>query len=134
MSEDARLPVRVRPLGRARFLIETGATQRLAHAVHADGRTWIWCDGRQYVVADEGPDSRETGTDDAMLQAPMPARVRSVATANGRAVRAGDVLVVLEAMKMELSVRAPRDGTVRTVRCAVGDLVQPGVPLVELEP
>ena len=48
------------------------------------------------------------------------------------AVRRGDVLVMLEAMKMELPLRAPHDGVVRAVRCAPGDLVQPGAPLVEL--
>ena len=47
-------------------------------------------------------------------------------------VHRGEVLVTLEAMKMELSIRAPRDGVVETVRCAEGDLVQPGLPLVTL--
>ena len=50
----------------------------------------------------------------------------------GQAVRRGDVVMTLEAMKMELPVRAPRDGTVRSIACKDGDLVQPGVPLLEL--
>jgi urea carboxylase len=40
--------------------------------------------------------------------------------------------MTLEAMKMELPVHAPRDGTVTSVACGPGDLVQPGVPLVEI--
>ena len=50
----------------------------------------------------------------------------------GSVVARGDVLVVLEAMKMELPVKAPRDGRVRAIHCRAGALVQPGSPLVEL--
>jgi biotin carboxyl carrier protein len=39
---------------------------------------------------------------------------------------------MLEAMKMELPLRAPHDGVVRAVHCTPGQLVQPGIPLVEL--
>jgi biotin carboxyl carrier protein len=62
----------------------------------------------------------------------MPAVVRAVLVSVGDAVAKGDVLVMLEAMKMELPVRAPRPGTVASVGCVAGELVQPGVPLVEL--
>jgi biotin carboxyl carrier protein len=45
----------------------------------------------------------------------------------------GDELLVVEAMKMENAVRAPRDGRVKSVTARVGDMVSPGVVLVELE-
>jgi 3-methylcrotonyl-CoA carboxylase alpha subunit len=63
----------------------------------------------------------------------MPATVIGVSVAAGQVVTRGDVLVTLEAMKMEFALKAPRDGKVRAVQCRQGDLVQPGVPLVELE-
>ncbi len=63
----------------------------------------------------------------------MPATVVAINVTPGQAVTAGDVLVVLEAMKMELAITAPRDGRVRAIACRVGELVQPGVPLVEFE-
>jgi biotin carboxyl carrier protein len=63
----------------------------------------------------------------------MPSTVVSVNVSTGESVARGDVLVTLEAMKMELAVRAPRDGTVRRIACQPGELVQPGVPLVELD-
>ena len=66
------------------------------------------------------------------LTAPMPARVTRILVVPGDTVTRGDVVVTLEAMKMELPVRAPRDGTIRSVGCETGQLVQPGVPLVEL--
>jgi biotin carboxyl carrier protein len=63
----------------------------------------------------------------------MPATVLTIHVAEGSAVTAGDPLVTLEAMKMEIAVTAPHDGTVRAIRCQVGQLVQPGEVLVELE-
>ena len=63
--------------------------------------------------------------------APMPGTVLDIAVAVGQHVLAGDVLLTLEAMKMELPIRAPRDGVVSAIRCAPGELVQPGLPLVE---
>jgi biotin carboxyl carrier protein len=58
--------------------------------------------------------------------------VTAIGVEPGGRVRKGDVLVKLEAMKMEMAVRAPRDGTVTSIACRVGELVQPGVPLLEL--
>jgi len=66
------------------------------------------------------------------LTAPMPGTVIDVAVGVGQHVQAGDLLLTLEAMKMELPIRAPRDGVVSAIRCAPGELVQPGPPLVEI--
>ena len=68
----------------------------------------------------------------AGLSAPMPATVLSIVAREGSQVAAGDVVLVLEAMKMELPIRAPHAGTVKAVRCSEGELVQPGVPLAEI--
>ena len=62
----------------------------------------------------------------------MPATVIDILVAPGQAVEAGDVLLKLEAMKMELPIRSPRAGTVRAIHCLVGELVQPGLPLVDI--
>ena len=65
--------------------------------------------------------------------APMPATVVSLRARPGDSVDEGDTLMVLEAMKMELPIRAPRAGIVKAVHCAEGELVQPGINLVEIE-
>ncbi len=62
----------------------------------------------------------------------MPATVTQVHVSPGQPVKAGDVLITLEAMKMELPIRATVDATVAAVHCRTGEMVQPGSPLVEL--
>lgn len=63
----------------------------------------------------------------------MPATVLRIIVEPGQRVSKGDVLVVLEAMKMELAIRAPRDASVKAIACQPGELVQAGVPLIEIE-
>ena len=62
----------------------------------------------------------------------MPGRVAAVNVAPGQRVARGEVLLVVEAMKMENALRAPTHGTVRAVHVAVGDMVAPGRPLLEI--
>lgn len=64
--------------------------------------------------------------------APMPGNILKVNCAQGAAVKAGEVLVILEAMKMENEILAPRDGTVAQVVVSVGSTVDTGAPLVVL--
>jgi acetyl-CoA carboxylase biotin carboxylase subunit len=66
------------------------------------------------------------------IAAPMPATVVKLLVKAGDKVKKGDTLVVLEAMKMELPLRAAGDATVTTVHCREGELVQPDAVLVEL--
>jgi 3-methylcrotonyl-CoA carboxylase alpha subunit len=67
------------------------------------------------------------------LEAPMPGKVIAIKAKPGQAVRKGDELLVVEAMKMENALRAPRDGVVKRYLASVGDMVSPGAVLVELE-
>ena len=62
----------------------------------------------------------------------MPGTVLSVSGEPGGAVRAGETLVVMEAMKMELSLQAPFDGSLAGVHVAPGDRVALGHPLFEV--
>ena len=60
------------------------------------------------------------------VKASVPGKVCSVAANAGQALKAGDPIVVLEAMKMEIPVVAPQDGTVASINVAVGDAVENG--------
>lgn len=66
------------------------------------------------------------------VNAPMPGKILKVNATAGAAVKKGDVLVVLEAMKMENEICAPQDGTIATVECAAVDSVESGKVLVSL--
>ena len=64
----------------------------------------------------------------------MPGKVIKLAVAEGATVGSGDVLIVLEAMKMEHELLAPAAGTVTELRVAEGDQVDAGAPLAVIEP
>ncbi len=70
-----------------------------------------------------------TGAGEA-VKAPMPGTILRVNVSNGQAVKEGDVLCVLEAMKMENEIMAPKSGTVTQVIATKGSNVDTGAPLV----
>lgn len=70
---------------------------------------------------------------DNILRSPMPGRVMSILVRPGDRVSAGDEVCVVEAMKMEQSIRADRDGVVREVHVQPLDSVNANDPLIELE-
>ncbi|MBB5514206.1 pyruvate carboxylase [Rubricella aquisinus] len=72
-------------------------------------------------------------TNDAHIAAPMPGVIASVAVTPGQKVKAGDMLLTIEAMKMETAIHADRDGTIKTVHAPAGSQVDAKDLLIELE-
>ncbi len=70
------------------------------------------------------------GSGDDKVVAPIPAKVTQVLVRAGDAVNKGVPLIVLEAMKMEITLTAPRDGTIDVIRYVVGDMVEEGTELI----
>lgn len=125
----------ITPLGEGWYLVRDGEhTWRVAAASDANG-TWLFFDGRSAYVPRETASARgrTKGRGDSGVMAPMPATVVSINAEAGQQVAEGDTVIVLEAMKMELPIKAPRAGVVKAVNCAKGELVQPGVSLLEIE-
>ena len=123
----------IESLGRGRYAIAGGEHRRVAFAVVDGARTWVFLDGVSYLVDAVREGRTALHQHDDTLSAPMPATVTQIHVAPGQQVQAGDVLITLEAMKMELPIRAGVDGTVVAVNCRAGEMVQPGTPLVELD-
>jgi 3-methylcrotonyl-CoA carboxylase alpha subunit len=94
----------------------------------AGGTAWL-C--REPTVARDAS-AREHG--DGALVAPMPGRIASVAVTSGQAVKRGQRLVVLEAMKMEHAMTAPFDGVVTELPVRAGQQVSEGTMLVRVRP
>lgn len=115
------------------LLARDGDRVQRVFAVNAGDKTWVFHDGRVHELAAEGA-VRRGGHAHGSLTAPMPATIIAITVAPGDEVKQGDVLIVLEAMKMELPVRAPGDGRVKAIHCRPGDLVQPETSLIDLAP
>jgi 3-methylcrotonyl-CoA carboxylase alpha subunit len=108
-----------------RFLVQIDAARVLVH----DGERRL----QLQPVGVYRRDDSGHGAGDNRLQAPMPGRVVLVKARPGDRILAGQELLVIEAMKMELAVKAPRDGVVAEVRAAEGDFVEADAVLVTLE-
>ncbi len=66
------------------------------------------------------------------IESPMPGKILAIKANAGQAVKKGDVVMILEAMKMENEITAPEDGTVASINVAVGDSVESGDTLASL--
>ena len=90
------------------------------------GRAWQITSGDRLAIAE-----REAGGE---LRAPMPGSVVAVHAAEGTLVARGDVVLVIESMKMELEITAPLDGTIVALRVGAGDQVALGTVLASVAP
>ncbi len=79
------------------------------------------------------PKAKSSGTAGSVLvTAPMPGKILAVKTEPGAQVKSGEVIMVLEAMKMENDIVAPQDGTIASVDVSVGDSVESGSTLATM--
>jgi len=119
--------------GPGELIVRDGDRVQRMFAAVSGGVTWVFHEGTVYRFEAPAAAQRRGAHTHGSLAAPMPATVIRVDVAPGDTVTAGQTLLVLEAMKMELPVRAPGDGRVKAVHCAAGDLVQPDVSLIDFE-
>jgi acetyl-CoA/propionyl-CoA carboxylase, biotin carboxylase, biotin carboxyl carrier protein len=141
----APVPVRVRGLaGAAQVAVGDGPPSRVKAALgdgtlvvtwedrterydcaRCDDVIWLGRGGRSYAVREEEPLAPERGSSmaDGVIRSPMPGTVRAVRATVGEKVRAGQPLLIVEAMKMEHTLSAPVDGEVRELLVAPGQQV-----------
>ena len=106
------------------WFVEHGGHRRSVRVARAGAKLWVLSEGQLFALIEQ-PQFAEQGSDAVAggLTAPMPGKVVKVLVAEGQEVAANAPLVVLEAMKMEHTVRASAAGIVRAVHVLVGDQV-----------
>ena len=118
------------------WILHIGGKQIIAHSTASAENRYVHLDGGQYTL--ERATSRRRrhagGGGSGGLTAEMPGQVLEVRVKAGDSVESGQVLVVLEAMKMEIRIQAPDHGTVSKVLVATGDVVERGQSLIEFQP
>jgi 3-methylcrotonyl-CoA carboxylase alpha subunit len=127
------------PLRRASdgvYRVEVDGAIQTVSVAGAPDDVWAFWQGHVYRSTRRSSTPARTATSSRgarVVEAPMPATVVRVLVAVGSPVEPHDPLVILEAMKMELTLRAETKGIVRAVYCRAAELVQAGATLVELE-
>ena len=110
--------------------------ERVTVYVSADGaKRWVTINGQTFVLTkSSGVKRKSSGQDQGSgLVAPMPGVVRSVHVVEGEAVKQGQTLLTVEAMKMEIRIQAPRAGVVKSLTVQVGQTVEREQILIVLE-
>ena len=110
--------------------------ERVTAYVSADGaKRWVTVNGETIVLTKaSGAKRKSSGHDQASeLAAPMPGLVRSVNVVEGEAVKKGQTLLTVEAMKMEIRIQAPKDGLVKKLLVKQGQTVEREQVLIEIE-
>jgi 3-methylcrotonyl-CoA carboxylase alpha subunit len=123
-------------IGAGVYRVESEGRFETVYVAGGPDKPWAFWNGQIFAGAPaETPTSGRAGRRDReeRLFAPMPATVLKVLVQPGATVVKGGVVVILEAMKMELPVRSPANATVKAIHCREGELVQADMTLVELE-
>lgn len=104
------------------------------YAVKLDGDKKATVNGKAYDIAvSEGISAAPAASGDGKpVEAPLPGNILRICVSEGDSVAEGDVILVVEAMKMETEIKAPEAGTVQSILVAQGDKVQTGQTLVTL--
>jgi 3-methylcrotonyl-CoA carboxylase alpha subunit len=133
---ERRWPFAARALDADRHDVTLGP-QRWTLAVYAEGeRITVFAPAGTLALQefDAIAHAGEGASPGGRLTAPMPGKVIALLAKAGDAVKAGQPLAVMEAMKMEHTIAAPRDGTVAELLYGVGDQVAEGAELLRLQP
>jgi len=93
--------------------------------VHVNGKAYE-VEIEELTAAAPKPAAAPAAAGDEVIEAPMPGKVLSIAVQTGQAVKAGDLILVLEAMKMENEIFCGRDGVVKQIGVSVNATVNTG--------
>lgn len=121
-----------------RYELEIDGQRVVAEAQWIGGQLWVHLNGRTFPYESESQQKQKrtkaTGGKAGDVVAPMPGKVTKVLAKAGDDLQKGDAVLVMEAMKMEYTLKAEGPGRVESVDCAVGDQVTLGKVLVKISP
>ena len=98
-----------------------------------DGEAMVMSGGREALLSGSAKKMKKGAGHAAGLASPMPGKIFKIVKEAGSDVKKGEPILILEAMKMEHSIRSDKDGKVKKIFYKVGELVQGGVILAEVE-
>ncbi|MGE3609726.1 MAG: acetyl-CoA carboxylase biotin carboxyl carrier protein subunit [Bacteriovoracaceae bacterium] len=102
-------------------------------SLNKDGEAIVMALGREAIISAAGKKSKKAKEHAGGLTSPMPGKIFKILKEVGAEVKKGEAILILEAMKMEHSIRSDKDGKVKSIPYKVGELVQGGVVLAEVE-
>jgi biotin carboxyl carrier protein len=116
------------------LLLESGTRFKAAvSSPNKDGESIVMAGGREAVFTSGTKKNKRSAGQAGSLTSPMPGKIFKVIKEVGSEVKKGETILILEAMKMEHSIRSDKDGKVKKINYKVGELVQGGVALAEVE-
>ena len=140
ISDGRETRAEVCNLGSGSFsMLLDGRQHTVRVAQSNDGRLEAWIGGSRQLIEVRDPRrlsrhrNASTGSGSDEVRMPMPGKVLAVHVANGDRVRRGQSLLIVEAMKMQNQLRAPRDGIVSGLQVKTGDAAPAGATLAVIE-
>ena len=109
----------------------------VAESQWVGNQLWIHLNGKTFLIENREQQKRRGGAAASKagdLAAPMPGKITKVLKKSGEAVTAGEAVLVMEAMKMEYTLKSEGPGQIDSVLCQVGDQVTLGKVLVKINP
>jgi 3-methylcrotonyl-CoA carboxylase alpha subunit len=112
---------------------DSGEIHFLQHASINQKTTHLFLDGEDFVVRDDSSNKKGAGGSAGSLLSPMPGKVFKVLVKVGETVKSGQSVMIVEAMKMEHPIKAPKDGVVKKILFTEGSLVSAAAELLVIE-
>lgn len=118
----------------AELILDNGGRFKAAvSSPNREGDSMVIANGKEAIGSLSGKKMKKAGAHSGGLTSPMPGKIFKVLKDIGSEVKKGEAILILEAMKMEHSIRSDKDGKVKKINFKVGELVQGGVTLAEVE-
>lgn len=118
--------------GHEMILDNAGRFKAAVSTRNKDGEMMVIANGRE-AIGSTAKKVKKAGAHAGGLTSPMPGKIFKVLKEEGTEVKKGEPILILEAMKMEHSIRSDKDGIIKKINYRTGELVQGGVTLAEVE-